>query len=108
MLKKTLLKGTGASPGKAKGKVKLINNPKDFDKLEKGNILVTEITDPSMVIIMQKASAIITDIGGIMSHPAIVSRELGIPCVVATEKATEVLEDGMEVEVNGDKGEVYG
>lgn len=105
---KIILEGTEASPGVASGKVRVINGTEDFGKFEKGNVLVTEITDPSMVVIMQKACAIITDRGGVMSHPAIVSRELGIPCVVDTKEATEILEDGDEVKVDGNEGEVYG
>lgn len=60
-----------------------------------------------MIVMMAKAAGIITDIGGITSHPAIVSREFGIPCVVATKTATQDLEDGVEVELNGSTGEVF-
>jgi len=60
-----------------------------------------------MVIMINKAAAIVTDKGGLTSHPAIVSRELGIPCVVATKTATQVLKDGIKVKVDGAKGEVY-
>lgn len=105
--KKILLKGLGASAGVVTGKVKLVNSPKDFSSFEEGNVLVAHITDPSMTLIIMKAIAIVTDIGGLTSHPAIVSRELGIPCVVATEKATQILKDGARVKVDGSKGEVY-
>ena len=60
-----------------------------------------------MIMIFSKATAIVTDIGGLTSHPAIVSRELDIPCVVGTEKATKVLKDGMKVRVDGEKGIIY-
>jgi len=102
-----ILKGTPASLGIASGKVRLIKNIKDEYKFQNGEILVAEITNPSMTVMMGKAVAIVTDIGGVTSHPAIVSRELGIPCVVATLKATKVLKDGMSVEVDGGKGLIY-
>ena len=105
---KIILKGTGASAGEFEGVVKVI---KDLDysssEFKEGNILVTRITNPAMIIIMTKAAAIVTDIGGLTSHPAIVSRELGIPCVVGTEKATKVLKDGMKIKVDGKKGIIY-
>jgi len=69
--------------------------------------LVTTITDPTMVQAMIKAAAIVTDIGGITSHPAILSREMGIPCVVNTKEGTKLIKDGMRLKVDGDKGEVY-
>lgn len=88
MKKKLILKGAGASPGRARGRVRVVP-PNNLDvEFKEGEILVTTMTNPSMVFLMAKARAIVTDIGGITSHPAIVSRELGIPCVVATSKAT--------------------
>ena len=68
---------------------------------------MARITNPAMIMIISQAGAIVTDIGGITSHPAIVARELGIPCVVGTEKATKVLKDGMKIMVDGKKGVVY-
>jgi len=107
MSKEKLLQGIGASAGVMTGKVRLVNSPEDFSSFKEGNVLVAHITDPSMTLIIMKAAAIVTDIGGLTSHPAIVSRELGIPCVVATEKATQILKDGAKVKVDGNKGEVY-
>jgi pyruvate,water dikinase len=104
---KIILKGVPASPGVVEGKVKVIKNRKDFSKFKKGNILVTKITDPTMMGIIIKASAIVTDIGGLTSHPAIVAREIGIPCVVGTKKATKILKDGMKIKVDGKRGIVY-
>ena len=103
-----ILKGIGASMGKVEGEVKVIKdlNCSSCDFRE-GNILVTKITNPAMIMIISKAAAIVTDIGGITSHPAIVARELGIPCIVGTEKATKVLKDGMKIRVDGKKGIVY-
>lgn len=105
--KKLLLKGKAASQGRVKGKAKLIFNLKDVGKFQNGDILVTKMTEPSMVTVMIKAAAIVTDIGGITSHAAIISRELGIPCVVATKQATKILKDEMIIEVDGIKGEVF-
>lgn len=105
--KKIFLKGMGASTGKAKGKVKVILKPSQFNKMEKGNILVTVMTNPFFVPLMSKAKGIITDVGGLICHAAIVSREMGIPCIVGTEKATTILEDNMEVKMDGKTGEIY-
>ena len=104
---KVILSGLAASPGVAAGKVKLIHNLSDLSKVKKGDVLVTEMTNPDMVVSMQKASAIITDEGGLTSHAAIVSREMGIPAVVGTDNATKILEEGDEVTVDGFKGVVY-
>lgn len=103
---KLILKGLGASAGIAKGKVKIVNNSDDPSIFLSGEVLVTRITDPSMVMMMSRAAAIVTDIGGMTSHPAIVSREMGIPCVVATKTATNDLKDGMDIVVNGTTGEI--
>lgn len=104
---KILIKGIPASSGKARGIAKVILPGKGL-KLQKGEILVAQITDASMFVeIISRAKAIVTDIGGITSHPAIVSRELGLPCVVATQKATKVIKDGMRIIVDGTKGVVY-
>jgi len=104
---KEILSGLGASPGVSSGRVKIVNSMDDLGKIKKGDVLVTEMTNPDMVVSMQKASAIITDEGGITSHAAIVSREMGIPAVVGTEKATKVLQQGMMVTVDGSGGIVY-
>ena len=105
---KIILKGTGASVGEVEGVVKVVKDL-DFSSAEfkEGDILVTRITNPSMIMIITKAAAIVTDIGGLTSHPSIVSRELGIPCVVGTEKATKVLKDGMKIKVDGKRGIIY-
>ena len=98
------LRGEVGCPGFAKGKVKVIIRAQDMDKMEEGDILVSIATDPDIVPAMKKASAIITEQGGVTSHAAIVSRELGIPCVIGTKIATKVLKDGDEVEVDANKG----
>ncbi|RLI85115.1 MAG: phosphoenolpyruvate synthase [Archaeoglobales archaeon] len=102
-----LVKGLGASPGIGVGEVKVILSEKEIGKIEKGDVLVTTMTTPDMVPAMQKASAIVTDEGGMTCHAAIVSRELGVPAVVGTKEATKVLKDGMLVTVDGEKGIVY-
>lgn len=106
MKKKLILKGIAASSGVAEGLVKVASGVKDISKFNEGDILIAEATEPSMVIMMNKAAAIVTDEGGITCHAAIVSRELGIPCVVATNRATKVFQDGMKVKVDGGKGEI--
>lgn len=100
------LEGMGVSPGIATGKVKIIKNKNDFSKFQEGDVLVTHITEPSMTILMNKASAIVCDIGGMNSHPSIVSREMGKPCVVNTKISTKDLTDGILVKVDGERGTV--
>ncbi len=96
--------GSIASSGKYKGKVKIILKKSEFGKLKKGDILVTSMTTPDFVVIMKQAGAIITDEGGLSCHAAIVSRELGVPCIIGTKIATKVLKDGDLVEVDANKG----
>lgn len=108
-----IIQGLGVSQGKVRGKVRLIHTQDDFSKFYDGEILVAKITNPNMVLLMGKAAGIICDIGGMTSHPSIVSREMGTPCIVSakcvkTEKsATEVLKDGMFIEMCGQSGEVH-
>lgn len=103
---KIILKGLGVSAGLVKARVKIITSDNDAVNFTAGEILVTRITDPTMVMMMSRAAAIVTDIGGMTSHPAIVSREMGIPCIVATKTATKDLTDGMDIIVDGSSGEV--
>jgi len=105
--KPPILKGIPASPGVASGIVKIIKNPSELDRIKKGDVLVTKMTDPDYVPGMKRASAIITDEGGQTSHAAIVSRELGVPCIVGTETATKKLKEGDIVTIDGDDGLVY-
>lgn len=102
-----LLKGIGASPGAASGKVRIILEKKDITKIEKGEIIVTTMTSPDLVPAMSKSAAIITDLGGRTSHAAIVSREMGIPAIVGTRHATRILREGQEVTVDAYNGVVY-
>ena len=98
------LKGTVSFAGLAKGKVKIINKPDDMSKMKDGDVLVSVATTPSIVPAMKKASAIVTDEGGLTCHASIVSRELGIVCITGVKIATEVLKDGDFVEVDANKG----
>jgi len=102
-----LLAGGGASPGMASGPVKIVTDPSQIDRVLEGDVLVAEMTTPDFVPAMKRAVAIVTDRGGRTAHAAIVSRELGIPCVVGTEKATSTLKDGQIITVNGSRGKVY-
>ncbi len=102
-----LVKGLGASPGKASGPVRIYQEDMSLDVVKQGDIMVTQMTTPDMVLAMTRTSAIITDEGGMTCHAAIVARELGIPCIVGAKNATEVLKNGMEVTVHGQTGVVY-
>ncbi|PTD94025.1 phosphoenolpyruvate synthase [archaeon SCG-AAA382B04] len=101
-----IVEGLGASPGRASGKVKIVQNIDEIDKIKSGDIIVTTMTTPDMVPSMKKASAIVTDEGGMTCHAAIVSRELGTPAVVGSKNATSVLSDGLFITVDGEKGKV--
>jgi pyruvate,water dikinase len=103
----SILEGYGASPGVASGVVKIIRDVNEIWKIEKGDVLVTKMTNPDFVIAMEKSAAIVTDEGGTTCHAAIVSRELGTPCIVGTKKATEVLKEGMKITVDATHGKVY-
>ncbi len=102
-----ILRGFGASPGIATGVARILHGPAEMEKLKTGEVLVTTMTTPDMVPAMSQASAIVTDEGGMTCHAAIVSRELGVPCVVGTREATRVIADGSEVTVDGKTGAVY-
>ena len=106
-----ILKGLPASPGNVTGTVKVLSSPDEISKFNKGEILVTTMTAPDWVPVMEKAKAIITDEGGLTCHAAIVSRELGVPCIVGTssfgKKATDILHDGDVVTVDASNGVIY-
>ncbi len=104
---KILLKGQTASKGVYSGKVQIVKEMSELNKVTEGDVLVANMTSPDMVPAMKKAGAIITNEGGLTCHAAIVSREMGTPCIVGTEIATETLKDGQIVTVNATKGLVY-
>ncbi|MBW2993606.1 phosphoenolpyruvate synthase [Candidatus Woesearchaeota archaeon] len=105
--KGVIVKGETASRGIASGTVKIVLKMEDLDKIKKGDILVTTMTTPDMVPAMQRAAAIVTDEGGLTCHAAIVSREMGTPCIVGAGDATKVLKEGDIITVNATHGNVY-
>ncbi|MEK7622532.1 MAG: phosphoenolpyruvate synthase [Patescibacteria group bacterium] len=102
-----ILRGEPASPGIATGYVRILKSAKEINLLKTNEILVTEMTTPDFVPAMKKAAAIVTDKGGQTSHAAIVSRELGIPCIVGSKTATKILATGQVITVNGQTGAVF-
>jgi phosphohistidine swiveling domain-containing protein len=101
-----IVRGIGASPGVYTGTARLIESPAEFDRLQRGDVLVTASTTESFNIVLSMLGAIVTDSGGLLSHAAIVSREYGIPGVVGCHDATSRITDGMRVRVDGLTGEV--
>ena len=98
--------GTPACLGKVRGRVKLVLRNTEFHKVEQGDILVTKNTTPEFMVVLEKCAGIVTDVGGVTSHAAIVARELNKPCVIGTGKATKVFKDGDQVEVDAFNGVV--
>ena len=101
---KSEIKGNIAFKGIAKGVVRIVFDPLNVKEFNEGDILVTGMTRPEFLPLMKKAGAFVTDAGGLLSHAAIVARELKKPCILATEIATKILKDGDFVEVDADKG----
>jgi pyruvate,water dikinase len=104
---KMILRGLAASPGVGRGPVKYIATPKEINQMVAGSVLVTDMTTPDFVPAMKKSVAIVTNTGGRTCHAAIVSRELGIPCIVGAKGATDMLKDGMVITVDAVHGNVY-
>lgn len=102
-----LVRGLGAGPGVASGRVRVLFSPEQGRQLEPGEILVAPMTTPDWVPFMRRAAAIVTDSGGTTSHAAIVSRELGLPCIVGTRNGTTVLAGAQQVTVDARAGAVY-
>ncbi len=102
-----LLQGLAASPGVASGSARIVFDPKEIYRVKEGDILVTKMTTPDFVPAMKRAKAIVTDEGGLTCHAAIVSRELGVPCVVGTREATTLIKEGDPVSVDAIRGIVY-
>lgn len=102
-----ILTGEAASPGSASGPVVIIKSPKNISKAQTGQILVTTMTSPDFVPAMKKVAGIVTDKGGQTSHAAIVSRELGTPCVVGTKDATKLLKNGQIITIDGATGKIW-
>lgn len=100
------IKGLGASAGVVEGTVRIVHSPEDFNQVRKGEIVVCKMTNPAWVVIFTKIGGLITDAGGALSHPAVVSREFGIPAVVGTGVATQRIQTGQRVRLNGAAGVV--
>lgn len=98
------LQGQTAYPGKVSGTVRVVHNPQTVKIFNKGDILVTGMTRPEFLPLMKKAGAVVTDAGGILSHAAIVAREIRKPCVIGTKTATRTLKDGDSIEVDATQG----
>lgn len=98
------LKGVAAQKGKVSGTVKIIIDPRKASNFQDGDILVTGMTRPDFLPLMNKAAAFVTDSGGLLSHAAIVAREMKKPCVIGTKIATKLFKDGDQVEVDAEKG----
>jgi len=101
-----LVRGLAASPGVYEGTARRVAGPTEFDRIVQGDVLVTESTTEAFNILLPLLGGIVTDAGGLLSHAAIVAREYGIPGVVGTREATELIPDGTRVRVNGEAGEV--
>src|SRR5690606_30661198 len=101
-----LARGLAAAPGTASGKVRVLQSPEDGHRLQEGEILVAQMTNPDWLPTIRRAGALVTDTGGMTCHAAIVARELGVPCVVGARTATRDLHDGVTVTVDGARGEV--
>ncbi|MFH1705357.1 MAG: phosphoenolpyruvate synthase [Patescibacteria group bacterium] len=102
-----VLKGDSASPGIGQGRVVIIQKAEQINRIKKGDCLIAKMTSPDYVPAMKKASAIVTELGGQTSHAAIVSRELGVPCVVGVDGVLKVLKNNDHIVVNGDRGEIW-
>ena len=101
-----LLRGLAASGGVYEGPARRVSGPSEFGRIVQGDVLVTESTTEAFNILLPLLGAIVTDTGGLLSHSAIVAREYGIPGVVGTRNATDLIPDGSRVRVDGDAGEV--
>src|SRR3954449_3155756 len=101
-----LLRGLAASPGVVEGTARRVSGPHEFDRIIRGDVLVTESTTEAFNILLPLLGGVVTDSGGLLSHAAIVAREYGIPGVVGTREATDRIADGARVRVDGDAGTV--
>jgi pyruvate,water dikinase len=101
-----VLRGHAASPGAYEGRARVIADPAQLGRLQPGDVLVASATSEGFNVALPLVGAIVTDWGGLLSHAAIVSREIGIPCVVGMREATSTIPDGTRVRVDGTAGEV--
>ena len=101
------LKGVAASPGQVTAPARVLHGPEDFDKIQTGDVLVAALTTPAWTPLFAMASAVVTDIGGPLSHGSIVAREYGIPAVLGTGSATKKIRSGQVITVDGSAGMVH-
>jgi pyruvate,water dikinase len=101
-----VLGGISASPGRHTGPVRVVMDESEFGKLRLGDVLVCPVTSPVWSVLFPSVGALVTDTGGLLSHPAIIAREYGVPAVVATGNATALLHDDQVVTVDGGAGRV--
>ena len=106
LVKKAELTGRTANPGLARGLARIIIDARQCDTFRHGEILVAPMTSPDYILAARRAAAIVTDEGGVTCHAAIISRELGVPCVIATKNATKILRDGDLIEVDANSGNI--
>ena len=102
----TILEGIPGCPGQATGRARVVLDPSDPTALEPGDVLIAPITDPAWTPLFVPAAAVVVDVGAQLSHAVIVSRELGIPCVVSVTGGTRLIPDGAQVTVDGTAGTV--
>ena len=98
--------GTAASPGRYTGVVRVVMGEHEFGRIRAGDVVVCPVTSPAWSVVFPSIGALVTDSGGILSHPAIIAREHGIPAVVGTGNATDILKEGQRVTVDGSRGVV--
>lgn len=103
---RNVVKGLGASAGIVEGVARIVHSAEQFDEVQKGEILVCQMTNPAWVVLFTKVAGLVTDAGGTLSHPAVISREFGIPAVVGTAIATERIKTGQRIRINGAEGVV--
>lgn len=101
-----VLKGIGTSGGVVKAPARVLFSPEDFDQMKPGDVLVAVTTTPAWTPLFARASAVVTDIGGPLSHSSIVAREYGIPAVMAAQNATRLVRSGQIITVDGNTGTV--
>lgn len=101
-----VIQGLGASPGTFEGPARLVSGPEDFSEIQDGEILVAETTTPAFNVVLPMVGAVVTDRGGMLSHPAIVAREFGVPGVVGCGDATDRIQDGDRLMIDGEEGTV--
>ncbi len=98
------IRGIAASPGVIEGTARVVKSTDEFDLVQPGDIMVCIMTNPAWINVFPKIKGLVTDAGGIIAHPAIISREFGIPCVVATSVGSKVIKSGQKIRVDGNKG----